>query len=198
MSLVLLAGLAFGEQLLGGLGLALQPGQARLLVHPCDLLTRRQPLAHDCEGLAVAATFWASTQLRSGSRLARISAGVICGKGAAVLTADASVRLRLADLQAGDADQHREQPLDLGEAGNLSLHPQGRSLRAASGRPPARQRHDGRRGTGLTVHIGWIRPMVGGRLFGGVSCLDTGPVLPATGGARNILDAVKGPGRTQC
>jgi len=32
--LVLLAGLPLGQQLLGSLGLALQPGQARLLVHP--------------------------------------------------------------------------------------------------------------------------------------------------------------------
>jgi hypothetical protein len=84
----------------------------------------------------VAATFWASTQLRSSSRLARISAGVICGKGAAVLTADASVRLRLADLQAGDADQHREQPLDLGEAGKPFSTPS-RPVLAGGLRPPS-------------------------------------------------------------
>jgi len=29
------------------------------------------------------------------------------------------------------------------------------ALRAAYGRPPARQRHDGHRGTGLTLHGGW-------------------------------------------
>jgi hypothetical protein len=43
--LVLVAGLPLGEQLLGGLGLALQPAQPRLLLHPGDLLTSRQPLA---------------------------------------------------------------------------------------------------------------------------------------------------------
>jgi hypothetical protein len=52
-SRVLLAGVPFGEQLLGGLGLALQPGQGRRLVHPGHLLTRRQPLAHDRDDLAV-------------------------------------------------------------------------------------------------------------------------------------------------
>jgi hypothetical protein len=34
---------SFGDQLLGGLGLALQPGQPRLLVHPRHLLTSGQP-----------------------------------------------------------------------------------------------------------------------------------------------------------
>jgi hypothetical protein len=51
--LVLVAGLPLGEQLLGGLGLALQPGQPRLLIHPGDLLTSSQPLAHDRDDLTV-------------------------------------------------------------------------------------------------------------------------------------------------
>ena len=42
-TLVLVASLPLGEQMLGGLGLALQPGQPRLLIHPDDRLTSRQP-----------------------------------------------------------------------------------------------------------------------------------------------------------
>ena len=52
-SSVLAVGLPLSQQLLGGLGLALQPGQARLLVHASDLLTSRQPLAGDGDELAV-------------------------------------------------------------------------------------------------------------------------------------------------
>ena len=52
-SLVLVTSLPLGEQLLGGIGLALQPGQARLLVHPGDRFAGRQPLAHDRDDLAV-------------------------------------------------------------------------------------------------------------------------------------------------
>ena len=70
--------LPFGEQLLGGLGLALQPGQARLLEHARHLLTSRQPLAHDRDGLAVGHRL-ANTQLGSNAKLSRISAGVMGG-----------------------------------------------------------------------------------------------------------------------
>jgi hypothetical protein len=42
-----------GDQLLGGLCLALQPGQPRFLVHPGHLLPSGQPAAHDDDDLAV-------------------------------------------------------------------------------------------------------------------------------------------------
>ena len=42
-----------GEQLLGRLGLPLEPGQPRLLLHPSHQLTCGQPLAHDGDELAV-------------------------------------------------------------------------------------------------------------------------------------------------
>ena len=45
--------LPFGEQVLGGRGLTLQPGQPRLLIHTRHRLTRGQPLAHHCDDLAV-------------------------------------------------------------------------------------------------------------------------------------------------
>jgi hypothetical protein len=45
--------LPLGEQVLGGLGPALQPSQPRLLVHARDLLARREPLARDGDDLAV-------------------------------------------------------------------------------------------------------------------------------------------------
>jgi predicted ester cyclase len=44
--------LPFGEQVSGGLGLALQPGRPRLPVHARHLLTSRQPLARDGDELA--------------------------------------------------------------------------------------------------------------------------------------------------
>jgi hypothetical protein len=44
---VTLGCLTLGDQLLGDLGLALQPRQARLLVHARYLLAGGQPLAHD-------------------------------------------------------------------------------------------------------------------------------------------------------
>ena len=79
-SLVLLAGVSLGEQLLGGLGLALQPGQARLLVHPGHLLAGGQPLAHDGDDLAVGGRLLGQhPALGSNSRLSRISAQVMSG-----------------------------------------------------------------------------------------------------------------------
>jgi hypothetical protein len=75
----LVTGSPVGEQLLSSLSLALQPGQARLLIHPGDLLASRQPLTHDRDELAVAAAFWTSTQLGSSSRLARIWSRVMGG-----------------------------------------------------------------------------------------------------------------------
>jgi hypothetical protein len=47
----------FGDQLLGDLGLALQPGQPRLPVHPSHLLTGGQPAAHDPDDLSVGRRF---------------------------------------------------------------------------------------------------------------------------------------------
>jgi hypothetical protein len=46
-SVVVFGCLPLDEQLLGGLGLALQPSQPWLLVHPGHLLASRQPLARD-------------------------------------------------------------------------------------------------------------------------------------------------------
>jgi hypothetical protein len=43
----------FADQLLGGLGLPLQPGQPRLLVHPRHRRAGGQPLAHNRDDLAV-------------------------------------------------------------------------------------------------------------------------------------------------
>ena len=45
--------LALGDQVLHDLGLALQPGQPRLLVHAGHLLARGQALTHDGDELAV-------------------------------------------------------------------------------------------------------------------------------------------------
>jgi hypothetical protein len=41
--------LSLGDQVLGDLGLPLQPRQPRLSVHACHLLAGRQPLAHDAD-----------------------------------------------------------------------------------------------------------------------------------------------------
>ena len=49
----LVAGPPLGEQVLGRLGLTLQPGQARFLIRLDDLPTSRQPLAYDRDYLAV-------------------------------------------------------------------------------------------------------------------------------------------------
>ena len=77
MSWVLVTGLPLGEQLLGRLGLVLQPGQARLLVHPGDLLASRWRMTAMTWRLDAA--FWASTQLGSNTRLARIWSRVMGG-----------------------------------------------------------------------------------------------------------------------
>jgi hypothetical protein len=76
--------LPFGEQGLGRLGLALQPGQPRLLIHAGHLLTSRQPPAASrwrmtAMSWRLAAAFWASTQPGSNSRLSRISDRVMGG-----------------------------------------------------------------------------------------------------------------------
>jgi hypothetical protein len=52
-SVVVFGCLPLDEQLLGGLGMALQPSQPWLLVHPGYLLASRQPLARDGDDLAV-------------------------------------------------------------------------------------------------------------------------------------------------
>jgi hypothetical protein len=44
---------ALGYQVLGGLGLALQPGQPWLLIHASHLFTRGQSSAHDGDDLAI-------------------------------------------------------------------------------------------------------------------------------------------------
>jgi hypothetical protein len=71
--------LPFGEQLLGGLGLALQPGQARLLVHARHLVPAASRWGVTAMTWRLAVAFWASAQLGSNSRLARISAPVMAG-----------------------------------------------------------------------------------------------------------------------
>jgi hypothetical protein len=72
--------LAPSYQLLGDLGLALQPGQSRLLVHARDLLPSGQALAHDRDDLAVGGRLLLpSAQVGSRSRPARISARVMTG-----------------------------------------------------------------------------------------------------------------------
>jgi hypothetical protein len=86
------------NQLLGDLGLALQPGQPRLVVHASPLLARAQALAHDLDDLSMAAAFCSSAQVGSRCRPARISARVMTGRGPRGL--------------AVGAHQHREQALN--------------------------------------------------------------------------------------
>ena len=61
--------LPFGEQVLGGRGLTLQPGQPRLLIHTRHRLTRRRITAMTWR---LAAAFCSSAQLGSNARLPRI------------------------------------------------------------------------------------------------------------------------------
>jgi hypothetical protein len=64
---VALSGPLFGDQRLGDLGLALPPGQPRLLVHASHLLPGGQSRAHDRDDVAVGgwrlATFCSNAQV---------------------------------------------------------------------------------------------------------------------------------------
>jgi hypothetical protein len=71
--------LPFGDQVLGRLGLALQPDQPRLLIHARDLLTGRQPRRMTTMTWRLAAAFCASAQLGSNARRSRIWARVMAG-----------------------------------------------------------------------------------------------------------------------
>ena len=78
-----LSGPPFGDQRLGDLGLALQPGQPRLLVHASHLLPGGQSRAHDRDDVAVGGWLHSAPAPRWGSRSrpARISERVMTGQG---------------------------------------------------------------------------------------------------------------------
>ena len=84
--------LALGDQVLGDLGLALQPGQPWLLVHASHLLAGSQSLAHGRDELAVGGCLLLQRpgrqQVQSGAHLRpghhRIRAGAVAAGGLAV------------------------------------------------------------------------------------------------------------------
>jgi hypothetical protein len=73
--------LALGDQVLHDLGLALQPGQPRLLVHAGHLLARGQALRMTAMSWRLAAAFCSRAQVGSRSSPARIWARVMTGYG---------------------------------------------------------------------------------------------------------------------
>jgi hypothetical protein len=104
--MVLCRSLPPSYQLLGDFGLALQPGQSRLLVHASHLLPGRQALAHDRNDLAVGCRF-----LRQGLSRQQIQSGPHLSPGHDRVGAAAVA----ADGLTIDTHQHREQAAHLVE-----------------------------------------------------------------------------------